>query len=187
MRTAWAVAFGVVCGLLAAGLVLLVSRTPRGDPIKLYPSSSPEPLMVHVAGEVHQPGVYTLPYGARIIEAVEAAAGFTEQADTDAVNQAAILQDGQKVFIPSKPTVPASSSGNDASTAPTELAYPIDLNLADQAALESLPGIGPVTAQAILKYRTEHGQFASIEEIENVPGIGPVTFENIRDLIMVYP
>jgi competence protein ComEA len=187
MRTAWAVAFGVVCGLLAAGLILLVSRTPRGDPVTLYPPPSPEPLVVHVAGAVYQPGVYTLPYGARVKDAVEAAAGFTEQADVNAVNQAAILQDGQRVFIPGKPTEPAMSSGNDASAAPVGLAYPIDINLADQTAFESLPGIGPVTAQAILKYRLEHGHFASIEEIVNVPGIGPVTFENIRDLIMVNP
>src|SRR4030066_1289788 len=92
----WAIAYGVVCGLLAAGIILLVSRFPRGEAIQLRPPPSPQPILVDVTGAVVQPGVYSLPYGSRVFDAIEAAGGLTEAAVAQTLTQAAFLEDGQK-------------------------------------------------------------------------------------------
>lgn len=190
MKDWWKLAFGVLSGLLAAGVILLITAPPRGTPIALQPPPEPPPLVVHVSGGVEQPGVYTLPAGSRLQQAVEAAGGLLPQADTQNINLAAPLQDGEKVTIPTlAPTAPPVSRGPGETGIPLPLPAPtsslININTATQAELESLPGIGPVTAQKIIQYRQEHGPFQSIEEIMNVPGIGEKTFDAIKDLITV--
>lgn len=190
MKEWWKLAFGLLGGLLGAGVILLVASPPRGEPIALLPPPDPLPVVVHLTGGVTQPGVYTLPAGSRLQAAVDAAGGFLPEADAQAVNLAAPLQDGQKVTIPTlAPTVAPLSRGPGETGIPLPTPVPtsglINLNTASQAELETLPGIGPVTAQKIIQYRQEHGPFQKIEDILDVPGIGEKTFEAIKDLITV--
>ncbi len=188
MKDAWKIVFGLVCGLLAAGLVLLASQAPRGQPINLLPPPTAAPLVVHVEGAVAQPGVYTLPAGSRVQDAIKVAGGMLKEADTRALNLAAPLQDGIRVLLPTIPPptpTPDPNAPRSGKTPTPVIVYPININTATQAELESLPGIGPVTAQEIIAYREAHGPFTSIEQIMDVEGIGPKTFEEIQDLITV--
>jgi competence protein ComEA len=179
--------FGVLCGLLAAGLIRLVSSPPRGEPVKLLPPPTAAPLMVHVAGAVAQPGVYTLPPESRVQDAIQAAGGALPEADLSTLNLAAFVQDGMRITVPTPPPKPAAGESiNPAQRTPTAITlYPININIATQAELESLPGIGPATAKAIIEYRDTNGLFTRIEDIMNVPDIGPKTFERIKELITV--
>ncbi|GAA3840482.1 MULTISPECIES: helix-hairpin-helix domain-containing protein [Brevibacterium] len=163
-------------------------------------------VVVHVTGEVENPSVVTLTGGSRVRDAVEAAGGLTPDADAEAVNLARVLADGEQIRIPAvgesppppAPTGPAPDSsgggppgeGNDAdssqgSTAgPGESGAKIDLNTADSATLQTLPGVGPVTAEAIIAYR-EATPFTSIDDLLLVKGIGPKTFESLKDRVTV--
>ncbi len=94
-------AFGIIFALLAAGVIQLVSSQPRGEPIRLLPAPTPEPFVVQVNGEVGKPGVYSLPPGSRVVDAIQAAGGLLPQADVRTLNQAAPIQDGEMVWIPS--------------------------------------------------------------------------------------
>ncbi|HIE37821.1 MAG TPA: ComEA family DNA-binding protein, partial [Anaerolineales bacterium] len=139
------------------------------------------PLRVYVSGAVANPAVYRLPPGSLVEEAVRAAGGPTPDADLDRINLARELVDQQQVYVPrmgEESPQPALSGGVTASDEPL-----IDINTAAPAELESLPHIGPATAQRIVEYRQDHGPFETIEEIMEVPGIGPVTFEEIRNRI----
>jgi len=185
---------GILFGLLAAGLILLVSRPPVGEKIRLDPSPTLSPITVSVSGNVRRPGLYTLSQGSRIQAAVEAAGGFTEKAHPQGLNLAAVLSDGQQVVIPAIGENPVSSTENGTALGPdspasglTTLAQPLDINTASRQELELLPGIGAEKANQILIYREEHGPFLSIDEIQLVPGIGPGLFEKMKDLIAVSP
>ncbi|HEX9617646.1 MAG TPA: helix-hairpin-helix domain-containing protein [Anaerolineales bacterium] len=196
----WGVAFGVVGGLLGAGLLLLVIRPPRGEAIHLLPPPTPLPLSVHVSGAVLHPGVYSLPDGCRVHEAVQAAGGLLPEADPGPVNLAAFVQDGERIWIPSKITPTetkeaaplrlrageTTSPGGEELPEPAESpSWPVNINTASQADLESLPGIGPVIAQRIITFRQENGPFTRIEELQDVSGIGPATYAKVKDLITV--
>ncbi len=177
--------FGLLTGLLAAGMLYLLLSEPRGEPVKLLPPATPGPLRVHVTGAVANPGVYALPSGAIVVEALEAAGGATDEAALEMVNLAAPLEDGAQVFIPAhRPT--AESSGASPVSAPAASAGLINVNTASSAELESLPGIGPAMAQKIIEYRQQNGPFLKPEDLLYVPGIGPARLEAIRDLITVY-
>lgn len=179
---------GVLFGLLCAGLILLVCRPDPGKAVLLRPPPSPAPIKVDVEGAVHSPGVYALPPDSRVEDAVAAAGGCRPDAYRGALNLAEFLVDGSRIYVPiRRPTAPADELGSITEEAVYQLAdgrQLIDINLASQAALETLPGIGPVTAQAILEYRQEN-PFAVIEEIQQVPGIGAATYEQIRRYITV--
>jgi len=138
--------------------------------------SGGEDAVVHVAGAVRDPGVYRLPAGARVTDAVERAGGPAAGASLDAINLAARLADGQQVVVPSKAASAASAS---ASVAATD--GPISLGSATLEQLDTIEGIGPVTAQDILDYRDEHGGLSSIEELDEVSGIGPATMDALRE------
>lgn len=140
------------------------------------PASSPA-LLVHVAGAVARPGLYALPPGARVADAVEAAGGATRRADLGLLNLAEPLVDGVKIEVLERGAQPPASVGATAAAASPQV---VSLNSADQAALETVPGIGPVTAAAILAYRDEAGPFTSIEQLLDVSGIGPATLEAVR-------
>lgn len=192
MKSWWQIALGILLGLLGAGVILLASQPPRGTAITLLPPPTTAPLLIHVSGAVNLPGVYALPLGARVMDALEQAGGFRTDANQEALNLAAPLQDGERLTIPVKPTpqpTASAASPNESSSSPAvEPPAPtglIDINNATQEELESLPGIGPVTAQKIIAYRQEHGPFFSIEAIQKVSGIGPVTFEKIKPLITI--
>lgn len=178
--------FGVVCGLLGAGILFLLAQSPRGKPVRLLPAPTEAPIQVYVVGSVSQPGVYELSPGSRVQDAVNMAGGFLPDADLTILNLAAILEDGQRVFVPEVAEARGSADGSLPERSSTVIFYPLDINTANQAELESLPDIGPQTAQEIIAYREKMGAFSSIEEIENVPGIGPKTFEKIKAFITVW-
>lgn len=193
----WYLAFGLVGGLLGAGLLFLMTRQPAGQAITLLPPPTPAPLVVHVTGAVLQPGVYSLPTGSRVRDAVEAAGGLSQDAAEGTINLAAFLEDGARVFIPSLTPTPRATSTRmpeksqslviPSATEEVTLtpSFPININTATLEELDVLPGIGPVTAQKIITYRETNGPFARIEDIQNVPGIGPATYAKIKDLITV--
>ncbi len=147
-------------------------------------------IMVDVKGAVNTPGVYLLTNEDRVVDAIEKAGGYTEEADTRLVNHAQRLQDEMVIYIPKKgedlefkqettsqtiniPSNNESSSGK------------VNINSADEAVLTTLPGIGPSKAQAIIEYRENSGSFKTIEDLKNVSGIGDKTFEKLRDFIDV--
>ncbi|MFD6141342.1 helix-hairpin-helix domain-containing protein [Promicromonospora sp. NPDC060271] len=158
-------------------------------------------LLVHVVGEVAEPGLVTVPAGARVADALEAAGGTTRKADLTAVNLARAVVDGEQLYVPEPgeqvPGAPVPGAGGPASGpggSGTGGSGPgggstgtVDINTADAAALEALPGIGPSIAQAIVEWRTANGPFASVDELEDVPGIGPATLAEFRDSARVGP
>ncbi|MGE5124104.1 MAG: helix-hairpin-helix domain-containing protein [Acidobacteriaceae bacterium] len=182
----WLVAFLIVGVLLGAGVLLLVTRPPRGEAVVLLPPPTTAPILVHVSGGVRQPGLYELPPGSRVDDAIQAAGGYSSEADITSTNLAQFLQDGEQIDIPEKipyltPTPQPESQTRIISTAPGL----VNINTATLEQLDTLPEIGPKTAQKIIDYRDAHGPFATIEEIQDVSGIGPVTFDKIKDLITI--
>src|SRR5262245_14664930 len=132
-------------------------------------------LVVHVAGEVRDPGVYRLPQGSRVTDAIQRAGGATSQALPDGLNLAAELGDGQQVVLPSRSPTAGGPVGSAASDGP------ISLGTATVEQLDTIEGIGPVTAEDILEFRDEHGGVGSIEELDEISGIGPATMEALRE------
>jgi len=184
----WSLPLGVLLGLLSAGLVLWASRPERKASILLRPPPTPRPLVVDVDGEVKHPGLYRLPLDSRVEDAVQAAGGFTLQANREAVNQAARLTDGDHLLIPGRGDASSASPVVDQAFSspptPTVIHFPVNINTAGSDQLQALPGIGPVTAAKIMAFRAEE-PFSLIEDIQKVPGIGPATFEEIQELITV--
>jgi len=132
-------------------------------------------LVVHVAGAVREPGVYRLPGGARVAEALERAGGANRSGAADAINLAAPLSDGQQIVVPEvspdgagTPAVGQEASGG-----------PVSLGSASAVELEQIDGIGPVTAEKIIAFREERGGIGAIEELDEIPGIGPATIESL--------
>lgn len=153
-------------------------------------------LFVQVAGAVARPGVYEVQPGARVFQVVLQAGGMTEEADQDAVPLAAVVVDGGRIWVPRRGEVAdpgaaiaqaaAGAAGGSAGAGGGSgtPAAKVVLSTAGEAELDTLPGIGPKTAQQIIAYREEHGPFRSVEELEEVPGIGPATVERLRDLVV---
>jgi competence protein ComEA len=136
-------------------------------------------VVVDVAGAVANPGVYRLPAGSRVTDAVERAGGATDRAEVEAINLAARLTDGQQVVVPEK----VADSGaviSPASAATGEQAGPISVGTATVEELDTIEGIGPVTAQKILEFRDQHGGISSIDQLDQIDGIGPATMETLR-------
>ncbi|MEJ5252518.1 MAG: helix-hairpin-helix domain-containing protein [Armatimonadota bacterium] len=163
------------------------------SPEQSAPSAEKSEIVVHVAGAVKKPGVVRVPRGSRVDDAVMAAGGFSSQADPDSVNLAQPLEDGVQVYVPRKgesvvvegrvgavePTPAPARARSEGSTGR------ININTATAEQLESLPGIGPVTARAIVEYRRQNGGFHSVEELLEVRGIGEKRLEQIRSFVMV--
>jgi competence protein ComEA len=188
MKSYWGIAFGVVCGLLGAGILLLAISKPRGEPIQLVQPPTPAPVMVHVAGAVNEPGVHSLPYGSRVKDAIEKSGGLQESADTDLINLAMPVSDGMQIWVPALQVDTISQVDDEqAGQLPEDFkrAKLVNINTASQAELETLTGIGPVTAQSIIQFRQENGPFQDVAEIQSVTGIGPVKFEKIQPYITV--
>jgi competence protein ComEA len=143
-------------------------------------------VTVHVAGAVVAPGVYELPAGARIHAAVEAAGGTTSEADPDALNLAAVVADGSRVYVPAVGEVVAPpASADNVAAADAEPTGPLDVNRATASELDTLPGVGPATATAIVAERERNGPFLSVDDLDRVPGIGPAKLSALRDLVTV--
>ena len=181
--------FGLACGLLASALILLISTPPRGVPIQLAPPPTPSPLMVDISGAVNDPGVYELSLDSRVQDAIKIAGGLLPDANSSAVNMAARVMDGQKIIIPLEgEEIPVTkSSPVDELTGQSLITdtQPININTATQEELETLPGIGPSKAAAIIEYRSTNGAFTTFEDILEVTGIGEKTLEGFKDLIFI--
>jgi competence protein ComEA len=155
------------------------------QPIRAEPAP---PLVVHVVGAVRSPGLYRLAGGKRVADAVERAGGATAKADLALINLAAPVADGQQVVVPAR-APPAAAGGGAADGAEGAArgsgiaSGPVHLNTATLEQLDSLPGVGPVTAQKILQYREEHGAFTSVRELDAIPGIGPARLAQMSELV----
>ena len=182
--------------LLAVALVLVVlaarhfARGGGGGPAaaQAHPviaadagaGSHAKKIVVHVVGAVRRPGLYGLRDGARIADAVRRAGGTTRKANLEAINLAAPVEDGLQVVVPRLQSVAAP--GPAAPGEPPAAAGPVHHNTASLEQLDTLPGVGPVTAQKILDWRQTHGAFTSVEDLDAIPGIGPARLEQLRDV-----
>jgi competence protein ComEA len=148
-------------------------------------SAAPE-VVVDVTGKVRRPGIVRLPAGSRVVDAVEAAGGPRRGVDLGSLNLARVLVDGEQVVVglPAPPGVAASAASAPGSTGGPPGAL-VNLNTATQTELETLPGIGPVTAQAILQWRTDHGAFSAVDELMEVSGIGEATLADMAPFVTV--
>ena len=151
-----------------------------------------EYIIIHITGEVNNPGVVKIEKGSRVIDAVEKSGGLTNNADQNKINLAYILSDGQKIYIPSiydedeNAFIEEGIGQNMAEEfSLNKLKEKININTATQTELETLTGIGPSTALKIINFRKENGNFKNIEELKNVPGIGEAKFNVIKDDICI--
>lgn len=191
--------------------VLLFTRRPTAQPIEILPppttaptetplpaptpepTATPRPLRVDVIGAVVNPRVCTLPPGSIVADAIAAAGGPSADADLDRINRAIELQDGMQVYVPRRAQTPPVSPIATSQTAPRPTSAPartaptvavtgrVNLNTATLDALDTLPGVGPKTAQLIVDGRP----YATVEDLLNVKGIGPATFAKLKDLVTV--
>lgn len=157
---------------------------------------SEETVVVHVIGEVNNPGVVTLPEGSRIIDAINMAGGKTEEADLSKINLAYIVEDGTQIYIPrinedlNQVNLISDGAGvgvviTDSNVEENEVDSKVNINTASKEKLETLPGVGETTAQKIIDYREANGKFKTIEDIKNVSGIGDAKYESLKDKITV--
>lgn len=167
--------------------ILLVSAPPRGHSVLLLPAPTPAPLQVHIDGAVQNPGLYSLPPASLLSDAIAAAGGLTDGADSKSVNLAAVLQNNVKYTIleQGETANPVEYPERSIPILTDQFAQLINLNTATAVELELLPGIGPSLAGQIVTYREAYGKFAKIEDILDVPGIGQGKFENMKSLVTV--
>lgn len=196
------VLIGVVAALVAAGYLWLARPRPQTSaapmasatltgppPADARPAVSASPaaaasVVVHVLGKVKHPGVITLPSGSRVAEAIKAAGGVRAGAKTGTLNLARKVVDGEQIPVgvprPTPPPAPAASPGASGPSG-----APLDLNTATADQLDDLPGVGPVLAQRIVAYRTQHDGFRSVEQLQEVSGIGAHRFADLKPLVRV--
>jgi competence protein ComEA len=181
--------------VLLSGTIFFLRRT-ESPPIVTIATITPRVtvtpalVVVDVRGAVNQPGVYTLPLGSRVQDALIRAGNITESADTRPLNLARRLNDGEQIIVPiigqAPPPAAATSSRNTQMISPaTNPGAKININTASAAELDLLPGIGPAIAQRIIDYRNQNGDFGKVEDIKKVRGIGDVMFSQIKELITV--
>ncbi|MEV0020330.1 ComEA family DNA-binding protein [Streptomyces tendae] len=162
-------------------------RAPTGEPgAKTPPTATAGPeIVVDVGGKVRKPGIHSLPAGSRVADALRAAGGVRPGTKTDGLNRARFLVDGEQVIVGAPAPAPRPGAG-PAPSGPTGAAgpaAPVSLNTATTDQLDTLPGVGPVLAQHIIDYRTQHGGFRSVDELREVNGIGERRFADLRDLV----
>lgn len=181
------VSAAVVLVLVGLGCAVLVSALgdhgSTGEVARPSPAASGVPIagstiFVHILGAVERPGLYELREGDRAIDAVAAAGGFTDAADQAQLNLARFVVDGEQIVVPVMGETPA---GAPAVTAQGK----VNINTADEAALDTLPRVGPAMAARIIAWREANGRFTAIEDLMNVTGIGDKTFEGLKDLVTV--
>lgn len=175
-----ALAITVGIGILRAAMApvdeVVIDQTPAAA------ATPVSRLYVHVSGAVRTPGLYMLPAGSRVVDAIAAAGGFADDADRDAVNLARPLDDGEQLPVPREGEAPPTA-GAPGPAAPADTR--VDLNTADATVLETLPRIGPALAERIIAWRDDNGGFTSVEDLLAVPGIGDKMLESLRDLVTV--
>ena len=165
--------------LLARPAANVALAPPAAPPTETAPATR---VVVDVVGAVRRPGLYRLSQGARIADAVARAGGATRKAELALINLAATLADGEQVVVPARGS-PVSGAGPPTAAGTASSSGPVHLTTATLEQLDSLPGIGPVTAQKILDYRQQHGAFRSVDGLDAVPGIGPARLEQLEDLV----
>lgn len=159
------------------------STTPGPDDPGGSTSTTDPYVVVHVAGAVRTPGVYSLRRAVRLHDAIDAAGGALDEADLDRINLAEAVVDGQRIYVPEHGVEPpAVVTSSDASPVTSG---PVDINRADADTLQTLPGVGPAIAAAIVDDRVRNGPFASVDELDRVSGIGPAKLAAIRELVTV--
>ncbi|WP_431791330.1 helix-hairpin-helix domain-containing protein [Microbacterium paraoxydans] len=178
-----AVVLAIVALSTAVGLGLVQGQPSSVDAVPLAESSAsvepaPAEIYVHVLGAVERPGLYVLRADSRVVDALAAAGGSTDAAELAGVNLARRVEDGEQILVPvvgavADPSAPPSGDGT------------VDLNTADQAALEELPGIGPALAERIVAWREDNGRFRTVDDLLAVPGIGEKVLEGLRDGVRV--
>jgi competence protein ComEA len=173
------VVVGLGCAVLVAALGEhgSAAQVARPEPSASGASFEPATTFVHILGAVQTPGLYELSAGDRAVDAVAAAGGFLDTADQTQLNLARLLIDGEQIYVPVIGEVPTSSPGITAGR--------VNINTADAAALDTLPGVGPATAARIIDWRQKNGHFATIEDLMAVTGIGDKTFDALKDLVTV--
>jgi competence protein ComEA len=191
---------GVLAALVAVGYLWLARPRPQpAAPAATASLSEPRPtlsagpaaaasspVVVHVLGKVKHPGVVTLPSGSRVAEAIKAAGGVRPGAKTGTLNLARPLVDGEQIPVGVRAPSPfPPSPGGATPTAPGAPGAPLDLNAATPDQLDDLPGVGPVLAQRIVAYRTQHGGFRSVEQLQDVSGIGAHRFADLKTMVRV--
>lgn len=178
-----AIVLALVVLSAAVGLGLMRGQAAPAESVPLPTAAegdgSTGQLYVHVLGAVAHPGLYVLDLDSRLVDAVAAAGGTTDDADLTAINLARVLSDGEQIVVP---TITAAA---DSPQAPAPTDDRIDLNAADQAALETLPRIGPALAEQIIVWRDENGPFQSVDDLLAVPGIGEKLLAGIREAVRV--
>ena len=189
----------VLAGALVAAVVLLLgarflahgssaSTTLAAPIVGSAEAGSASPatqarLVVYVVGAVRRPGLYRVAQGSRVADAVARAGGLSRRADPAGVNLAAPVADGEQLVVPAR--LPVEVAGAQGAPVPgAAVAGPVQLSVATVEQLDSLPGIGPVTAAKIVDYRTAHGAFRSVDELDEVAGIGPSRVEQLRGLVI---
>lgn len=189
----------VVGAVLVAALVLtawwLLSGTPERieaapKPTFVASASTTAPkaapiVVVDVVGKVKTPGIVELPPGSRVIDALKAAGGIKGKPDTTALNMARVLSDGEQILVGIEPVQGTVGSASSGAATPGGNGPKVNLNVATIEQLDALPGVGPVTANAIISWRDEHGRFSRIEELMEVKGIGPATMADLKPLVMI--
>ena len=189
----------VLATIAVAASVLLVWWLLSGRPETSEPAAplafgessatagSPKPpaaeLIVDVVGKVRKPGIVTVPKGSRVYQAIEAAGGLKGRVDTASLNMARVLTDGEQILVGLEPADAPAAAAGDSSGSPA--GPKVNLNTATAEQLDTLPGVGPVTAQAILDWREENGRFGSVEDLLDVKGIGDATLAELRDHVSV--
>ncbi len=183
----------VILFAIVLGGTILVLRQPAAAPLTITtptprPSATPASVIVDVRGAVAKPGVYTLPAGSRLQDALTQAGDVLPGAETRTLNLARRLNDGEQIYVPqvgeataTAPAIPGKSAPASAATK-TPLGK-INLNTATLDELDTLPGIGPAIAQRIIDYRNQNGAFKQLEDLKKVRGIGDALFSQIRDMV----
>ena len=170
--------------IVAARLLLHAGTAAPAEPLPPAPppvAAAQPRLVVDVVGAVRRPGLYRLAQGTRVANALARAGGASAKADLEQINLAAPLADGEQVVVPRRGPPGASASPGPAGSGP---ARPVQLSTATLEQLDALPGVGPVTAQKIIDYRTKHGAFQSVDELDAIPGIGPARLDQLRGLVV---
>ncbi|MFT4157986.1 MAG: ComEA family DNA-binding protein [Microbacterium sp.] len=180
-----AIVLGLVVLSAAVGVGIMRGQAAPVQTLPLAESTTTTTgeLYVHVLGAVNAPGLYVLDLDARLVDAIAAAGGTTDVADLAAINLARVLTDGEQIVVPAIGAGSAGGAGSADEVAPTD--DRIDVNTADQAALETLPRIGPALAQNIIDWREENGRFSSVDDLLAVPGIGEKLLAGIRDQVRI--
>ncbi|WP_406097043.1 helix-hairpin-helix domain-containing protein [Streptomyces sp. NBC_01013] len=158
------------------------TRTPEPSPGALPAAGPGGQVVVDVSGKVRRPGIHRLPSGARVADALRVAGGVRPGVDLDNLNRARVLMDGEQIVVGAPPGT-AATGGAGGGAGPTGATGPVSLSTATPEQFDTLPGVGPVLAQRIVDYRTQHGGFRSVDELREVNGIGDRRFADLQPLV----